>query len=66
MRGGCASPTVSWLPLDTLGHMYVEFTVSESLQALVDCHRHAFEYFVGFTNTILYDNMPTVVDVQAC
>jgi len=46
--------------------MYVEFTVSESLQALVDCHRHAFEYFVGFTNTILYDNMPTVVDVQAC
>lgn len=41
--------------------MYVEFTMSESLQTLVDCHRHAFEYFGGFTNTILYDNMPTIV-----
>ena len=48
----------------TLGYsryMYIEFTVSESLATLVDCHRRAFEYFGGFTKAILYDNMPTIV-----
>lgn len=42
-------------------YMYVEFAISESLATLVDCHRRAFEYFGGFTKTILYDNMPTIV-----
>jgi len=46
-------------------YMHVEFTVSESLQTPVGYHRHAFEYFGGFTNIILYDNMPTIVRMSA-
>jgi transposase len=44
-------------------YMYAEFTVSESLATLIDCHRHAFEYFGGFTREVLYDNMATVVRI---
>lgn len=52
----------------TLGYsryMYAEFTVSESLVTLVDCHKHAFEYLGGYTKNILYDNMPTIVKISS-
>ncbi|MDI6841157.1 MAG: IS21 family transposase [bacterium] len=39
---------------------YIEFTVSQDLQTLERCHLHAFEYFGGVPEKILYDNMKTV------
>lgn len=46
-------------------YMYAEFTVSESRDTLLECHKHAFDYFGGFTKEILYDNMATVVRIAA-
>ena len=40
--------------------MYVEFTYSMKLDVLIECHQRAFEYFGGYTSTILYDNMAQV------
>ena len=39
---------------------YIEFTVSSDLQTLQRCHLHAFQYFGGVPEKILYDNMKTV------
>lgn len=39
-----------------------EFTVSERLPVLLDCHIHAFRSFGGCPKEALYDNMRTVVD----
>jgi len=39
---------------------YIEFTVSSALQTLQRCHLHAFEYFGGVSEKVLYDNMKTV------
>ena len=36
---------------------YVEFTLSIDTSTLIQCHLNAFEYFGGFTQEILYDNM---------
>ncbi|AAM32378.1 Mobile element protein [Methanosarcina mazei WWM610] len=36
---------------------YVEFTLSIDTPTLIQCHLNAFEYFGGFTQEILYDNM---------
>lgn len=47
-----------------LGHsrfMYVEFTEDEKIETLIGCHERAFRFFGGITETILYDNMRTVV-----
>lgn len=41
--------------------MYVEFTLSQDLATVVRCHLNAFGYLGGVTDTILYDNMKTVV-----
>jgi transposase len=41
--------------------MYIEFTVSQSLQTLLGCHINAFNFTGGVTRSILYDNMKTVV-----
>lgn len=41
--------------------LYMEFTHSQNLVALGQAHINAFRYFGGVTNTILYDNMTTVV-----
>ncbi len=41
--------------------LYMEFTHSQNLIALGQAHMNAFRYFGGVTDTILYDNMTTVV-----
>jgi len=41
--------------------LYVEFTLSRDIQTLLECHLHAFEYFGGIPEIILYDNMKSVV-----
>ena len=40
---------------------YVEFTTSTDIQTFLLCHQHAFDYFGGVTQEILYDNMKVVV-----
>lgn len=40
---------------------YVEFTEDEKIDTLIGCHERAFEFFGGIPETILYDNMRTVV-----
>lgn len=48
----------------TLGYSrysYVEFVSDETLETLLRCHEHAFEYFGGVPEEVLYDNMKTVV-----
>lgn len=41
-------------------YMYVEFTTSMKLETLISCHLEAFNYFGGWPETILYDNMKQV------
>jgi transposase len=41
--------------------LYIEFTHSQNLVLLGQAHMNAFRYFGGVTDTILYDNMTTVV-----
>ena len=41
--------------------LYAEFTVSEDLTALVQCHLNAFRYVGGLPHELLYDQMKTVV-----
>lgn len=48
----------------TLGYSrysYVEFVNDETLETLISCHEHAFDYFGGIPEEVLYDNMKTVV-----
>lgn len=40
--------------------LYVEFTLGMRIEELIRCHQNAFEYFGGWTHTILYDNMSQV------
>jgi len=39
---------------------YVEFTNTMKLPKLLECHMNAFDYFGGFPDEILYDNMKQV------
>lgn len=51
----------------TLGYsraMYCEFTVSQDLETFERCHIHAFRYFGGVPEEILYDRVKTVVFYQ--
>jgi hypothetical protein len=41
--------------------LYIEFSHSQNLICLGQAHKNAFRYFGGVTDTILYDNMKTVV-----
>jgi transposase len=41
--------------------LYAEFTVSEDLATLVQCHLNAFRYVGGIPHELLYDQMKTVV-----
>jgi len=48
----------------TLGYsrmIYVEFMENQKLETLMGCHLRAMQYFGGITETVLYDNMKTVV-----
>jgi transposase len=40
---------------------YVEFTQRQDAETLLNCMVHAFEFFGGVTQTVLTDNMKTVV-----
>lgn len=40
---------------------YVEFVSNEQFDTLAQCHRHAFDYFEGVPQEVLYDNMRTVI-----
>lgn len=40
---------------------YLEFTEDSKFDTLVGCHERAFSYFGGVPESILYDNMKTVV-----
>jgi len=40
--------------------MYVRFTSSMKLPVLIDCHLSAFQFFGGWTRSVLYDNMKQV------
>jgi transposase len=40
--------------------LFVRFTSSMNLAALIDCHRQAFAYLGGWPRAILYDNMKQV------
>lgn len=42
-------------------HKYLEFTEDERIDTLIGCHERAFAFFGGLPETILYDNMKTVV-----
>lgn len=41
--------------------LYIEFTTSQAIFTFLACHQHAFLCFGGYTRTILYDNLKTVV-----
>jgi transposase len=41
--------------------MYVEFTRDQQVATLMACHEHAFDWFGGLTEELLYDNPKTVV-----
>ncbi|MBK8575944.1 MAG: IS21 family transposase [Elusimicrobia bacterium] len=41
--------------------IYLEFTLSQSLEDFLACHVHAFNFFGGIPKKILYDNLKTVV-----
>ena len=37
--------------------MYVEFTVSQTMEHFLACHQHAFEFFGGVPQTVMVDNL---------
>ena len=41
--------------------LYVEFAADQRLETLLRCHEHAFDWFGGLPEEILYDNPKTVV-----
>ena len=41
-------------------YMYIEFTTSMKIEQLIECHQHAFDWFGGCPQTILYDNMKQI------
>jgi hypothetical protein len=41
--------------------MYVEFTVSQTMEHFLDCHQHAFERFGGVPQTVMVDNLKSAV-----
>jgi transposase len=42
-------------------YQYIEFTLSQNLASFLTCHVHAFEYFGGVPDELLYDNLKTAV-----
>ena len=41
--------------------MYVEFTVSQTMEHFLACHQHAFEYFGAIPHKIMVDNLKSAV-----
>jgi len=45
-------------------NVYCEFTTSMKRPELLRCHQNAFDFFGGFTQEILYDNMRQIKDIN--
>ena len=43
---------------------YIEFVTDMSTNTLIRCHQNAFQYFGGYPEEILYDNMKQVVVIR--
>jgi transposase len=41
--------------------LYVEFTVSETMEHFLACHQHAFEFFGGVPEKLMVDNLKSAV-----
>ena len=41
--------------------IYVEFTLSQSMEHFLACHQHAFDYFGGVPKAVMIDNLKTGV-----
>ena len=41
--------------------MYVEFTVSQTMEHFLACHQHAFEFIGGVPGSIMVDNLKSAV-----
>ncbi|MBI4959340.1 MAG: IS21 family transposase [Desulfovibrio sp.] len=41
--------------------MYVEFTVSQTMEHFLACHQHAFDFFGGIPKKIMVDNLKSAV-----
>jgi transposase len=41
--------------------MYVEFTVSQTMEHFLACHQHAFEFFGGIPKRVMVDNLKSAV-----
>ena len=41
--------------------MYVEFTVSQTMEHFLACHQHAFEFFGGIPYKVMVDNLKSAV-----
>jgi len=41
--------------------MYVEFTVSQTMEHFLACHQHAFDFFGGIPHKIMVDNLKSAV-----
>jgi transposase len=41
--------------------MYVEFTVSQTMEHFLACHQHAFEFMGGVPQTVMVDNLKSAV-----
>jgi len=41
--------------------MYVECTVSQTMEHFLACHQHAFEFFGGIPHTVMVDNLKSAV-----
>jgi transposase len=41
--------------------MYVEFTLSQTMEHFLACHQHAFERFGGVPHTVMVDNLKSAV-----
>lgn len=44
--------------------IYLEFTLSQGLDAFLEAHQNAFVFFGGIPHKILYDNLKSVVSVR--
>jgi len=59
--GGHVFPVYLFLMVLSFSRMlYLEFTSSMKLPALLRCHQNAFQFFGGWTQEVLYDNMKQV------
>jgi transposase len=45
--------------------LYVEFTVSQTMEHFLACHQHAFEFFGGILHKIMVDNLKSAVLTRA-